>query len=117
MKKLLVLMALMGAALASLCGADLTGTWSASVVLDAGSGTATFNFKQTGETLSGTYSGTFGEAQITGTVKGDQVEWSFQNGQVGKVAYKGTFDGAGKMKGSVAYGQLGAGTFTAERKS
>jgi hypothetical protein len=33
------------------------------------------------------------------------------------VAYKGTFDGAGKMKGSVAYGQLGAGTFTAERKS
>jgi hypothetical protein len=116
MKKLVVLTVLVLTAL-TLRGADLTGAWSASVVLDAGSGTATFNFKQTGETLSGTYSGTFGEAQITGTVKGDQVEWSFQNGQVGKVAYKGTFDGAGKMKGSVTYGQLGAGRFTAERKS
>ena len=116
MKKLIVLTVLISAAL-TLRGADLTGTWSASVVLDAGSGTATFTFKQTGEALSGTYSGTFGEAQITGAVKGDQVEWSFENGQVGKVAYKGTLDGAGKMKGSVNYGQLGAGTFTAEKKT
>jgi hypothetical protein len=117
MKKLLVLMALMGAALAPLCGADLTGTWSASVVLDAGNGVATFTFKQTGEALSGSYSGTLGQAQVTGTVKGDQAEWSFENDQVGKVAYKGVLDSAGKMKGSVNYGQLGAGTFTAERKT
>jgi hypothetical protein len=117
MKKLLVLMALMGAALASLCAADLTGTWSATVVLDAGNGVATFTFKQTGDALSGTYSGTFGQAQVTGTVKGDQAEWSFENEQVGKVAYKGVLDGTGKMKGSVTYGQLGAGTFTAEKKT
>jgi hypothetical protein len=116
MKKLAVVTVLMLAALA-LRGADLTGTWSASVVLDAGNGVATFTFKQTGEALSGSYTGTFGQAQLTGTVKGDQAEWSFENGQVGKVAYKGTLDGAGKMKGSVNYGQLGAGTFTAEKKT
>jgi hypothetical protein len=87
------------------------------VVLDAGNGVATFTFKQTGEALSGTYSGTFGQAELTGTVKGDQAEWSFENGQVGKVSYKGVLDGAGKVKGSVIYGQLGAGTFTAERKT
>src|ERR1700677_235262 len=108
MKKLLVLMALMGVAL-TLRGADLTGTWSAAVVLDAGNGVATFIFKQTGEALTGSYSGTLGQAQVTGTVKGDQAEWSFENEQVGKVAYKGVLDGAGKMKGSVNYGQLGAG--------
>ena len=116
MKKLIVLAVLISAAL-TLRGADLTGTWSAAVVLDAGSGTATFTFKQTGEALTGTYSGTLGQAELTGTVKGDQAEWSFANDQVGKVAYKGVLDGAGKMKGSVTYGQLGAGTFTAEKKS
>lgn len=116
MKKLVVLTILTLTALA-VQAADLTGTWSASVVLDAGNGVATFTFKQTGEALSGTYSGTFGQAPLTGTVKGDQAEWSFDNGQVGKVSYKGVIDASGKMKGSVAYGQLGAGTFTAEKKS
>ncbi len=116
MKKLTILTVLTLAAL-TLRGADLTGTWAASVVLDAGSGIATFTFKQTGETLSGTYSGTLGEAQVTGTVKGDQAEWSFDSGQAGKIAYKGVLDAAGKMEGSVVYGQLGAGTFTAEKKT
>ena len=86
-------------------------------IVDAGNGVATFNFKQTGEALSGTYSGTLGQAQVTGTIKGDQAEWTFENDQVGKVSYKGTLDAAGKMKGSVVYGQLGAGTFTAEKKT
>lgn len=114
MKKLNALTVLMFSAL-TLLGADLTGTWSVAVVLDAGSGAATFTFKQTGDALSGTYTGTFGQAQVTGTVKGDQVEWSFDSDQVGKVTYQGTIDGAGKMKGTVIYGQLGKGTFTGER--
>jgi hypothetical protein len=116
MKRLTILTVLILAAF-PVQGADLTGTWTASVVLDAGSGVATFTFKQTGETLSGTYAGTFGEAQVTGTVKGDQAEWSFESGQAGKVSYKAVLDGSSKMKGSVVYGQLGAGTFTAERKT
>ena len=33
------------------------------------------------------------------------------------MSYKGVIDASGKMKGSVAYGQLGAGTFTAEKKT
>jgi len=101
----------------TLSGADLTGTWSVAVALDAGTGTATFTFKQTGEALSGTYSGTFGQAQVTGTVKGDQIEWSFDNEQVGKVTYNGVVDGTGKMKGTVTYGQLGKGTFAGEKKT
>jgi hypothetical protein len=114
MKKLTVITALMWSALA-LLGADLTGSWSVAVVLDAGSGAATFNFKQTGETFSGTYTGTFGTAQVTGTVKGDQIEWSFDAEQVGRVTYQGMLDGPDKMKGTVIYGQLGNGTFAGER--
>src|SRR5690349_24797330 len=86
----------------ALIAADLTGTWSANVMLDAGSGTATFTLKQTGDALSGSYSGTLGEAKVTGTVKGDQVEWSFTNDQVGKVSYTGKVEG-GKINGSVDY--------------
>jgi hypothetical protein len=115
MKKLAALFLLFFTA-AALWGADISGTWTANVVLDAGTGAATFVFQQKGETLAGTYSGVLGEAKLTGTVKGDQVEWSFDGGQAGKVAYHGTLDGASKMKGTTEYGQLGKGTFTADKK-
>ena len=100
----------------TLVAADLTGTWSANVVLDAGNGTATFVLKQMGDTLSGTYSGVLGESKVTGTVKGNQVEWFFQSDQVGKIVYVGTLEGTSKIKGSCEYGALGKGTFTAEKK-
>jgi hypothetical protein len=96
--------------------ADLSGTWSAAVTLDAGSGTATFVLKQSGDALSGTYTGALGEAKVTGTVKGDAVEWSFDNADAGKVKYTGTVKGGGKIEGTVEYGQLGKGTFVAEKK-
>jgi|HubBroStandDraft_6_1064221.scaffolds.fasta_scaffold457756_3 hypothetical protein len=114
MKKLAVLIVLVLSAL-KVFGADMTGTWQVAVVLDAGSGAATFTFKQTGEALTGTYSGTFGSSQVTGTVKGDQIEWSFDNDQVGHVTYQGSVDGAGKIKGTVIYGQLGKGSFAGEK--
>ena len=96
--------------------ADITGTWSAAVQLDAGSGTATFVLKQEGDALSGTYSGALGSAKVAGTVKGSDVEWTFENADAGKVVYKGKLEGDSKITGSVEYGQLGKGTFTAEKK-
>src|ERR1700685_3508369 len=113
MRRLLVLVALMSCALA-LAAADISGTWSASVQLDAGSGTATFVLKQSGDTLSGSYSGALGEAKATGSGKGDYVEWAFEAEDAGKVVYKGKLDG-GKIKGTVEYGQLGKGSFSAEK--
>ena len=115
MRKLVILFLLLTAALV-LGAADVSGTWSAAVVLDAGSGTATFVFQQQGAVLSGTYSGVLGEAKVTGTVMGDKVEWSFDGGQAGKVTFQGTLDGPAKMKGTAEYGLLGKGTFTAEKK-
>lgn len=95
--------------------ADISGKWTFHVVLDAGSGDPTFDFVQKGEQLTGTYNGTFGEAKLTGTVKGDKVEFSFGS-QAGTAKYSGTLDGATKMKGSCDYGdQAGKGTFTATK--
>jgi hypothetical protein len=112
MRRLLIVLALSALALVA---ADVSGTWSAAVTLDAGSGTATFVFKQAGDALTGTYTGVLGSADVRGTVKGNQVEWSFENSDAGKISYKGTLAGA-TIKGTVEYGQLGAGTFTAEKK-
>ena len=94
--------------------ADISGKWTFNVVLDAGSGSPTFEFQQTGDALAGTYKGTFGEAKVTGTVKGDKVEFSF-SGDAGSAKYSGTLDGATKMKGTCDYGEAGKGTFTATK--
>ena len=99
-----------------LAGADFSGTWSADVKLDAGSGTATFVFKQTGDKLTGTYTGVVGTANVAGSVKGSDVEWSFDSEQAGKISYKGTLDATGKIVGTVEYGQLGSGKFTAQKQ-
>ncbi len=94
--------------------ADISGKWTFNVVLDAGSGSPTFDFKQQGEKLTGTYHGQFGEANVTGTVKGDKVEFSF-GGDAGSAKYSGTIESTTKMKGTVDYGEVGKGTFTAEK--
>lgn len=95
--------------------ADISGTWTANVVLAAGSGTPTLELKQSGETLTGTYHGTFGDAPLKGTVKGDKVEFSFGN-DTAQAKYSGTLDGDAKMSGTVDYGEVGTGTFTATKK-
>jgi len=114
--KTLLVATLMLAGAGAIAAADITGTWSASVVLDAGSGIATLTLKQTGDAVTGTYMGTLGEAKVAGTVKGNQVELSFDGGPAGKITFTGTMDGASKFKGSCEYGLLGKGTFTAEKK-
>ena len=113
--KRLILTGILSAAL--LLAADITGTWSAEVETDMGSGTPAFAFKQTGGQLTGTYTGTFGEQKLTGTVKGDDVEFTFTvdaGGQTAKVVYKGKIEGA-SMSGSVDIGGLAKGTWKAKK--
>jgi hypothetical protein len=93
---------------------DVTGSWVFQVETSAGSGAPTFTFKQEGEKLMGKYSGQLGEADISGTVKGNQIEFSFTV-DVGKVTYTGTIEG-GTMKGKVELGDQASGTWTAKRK-
>jgi len=95
---------------------DITGKWEFKVQTPRRNGSPSFTFKQDGEKLSGTYSGLFGKAPLSGTVKGDQVEFSFKARFVGGVQYTGTIEGPTSMKGNVEYGNLGKGTFTAAKK-
>jgi len=98
--------------------ADVTGTWIMAVETGAGSGSPTFILVQKGEALSGSYKGQLGEAQVTGTVKGDEVTIEYKvDGQGGTLAvkYSGKTDGK-TMSGKVSLGQLGEGTFTGKKQ-
>jgi hypothetical protein len=96
---------------------DVTGAWSVTVETEAGSGNPSFTFKQEGEKLTGRYKGMLGEFDLTGTVKGDKIEFSIKvTGQVeGVVNYTGTTDGK-TMKGKVSLASLGEGTFTGKKQ-
>jgi hypothetical protein len=94
--------------------ADISGKWTFNVVLDAGSGSPTFEFTQSGENVTGMYHGQLGDAKVTGTVKGDKVELTIA-GDAGTAKYSGTIQSATSMKGTVEYGELGKGTFTAAK--
>ncbi len=97
---------------------DVTGTWNAVVDLDVGSGDVVFVFTQDGEMLTGNYQGLFGSASITGTVKGDTIEFTFGAEGAGEATYTGKIaaDAVGvTMEGTCDYGALGGGTWSAEK--
>jgi hypothetical protein len=98
---------------------NITGVWAFAVETAAGSGTPTFTFKQDGESLTGTYKGQFGEAPLTGTVKGSAIKFTVKvnaQGQDITINYTGTIENKDSMKGNAAFGDLGEGTWTAKRK-
>ena len=97
-----------------LSAADVSGKWEFHVVLDAGSGDPEFALVQKGEALTGTYTGTLGRVEVHGTVKGDDIEIRFEAGDEA-IQYVGKLEGSDRMKGTVKYGSLGSGVFTAQR--
>ena len=99
---------------------DVTGAWLFNV--DTGTpGTPTVTFKQTGDQLTGHYSSaTLGEADFKGTLKGQDITFSFAadaGGQAVDVVYKGTVSSNNDMKGTIdVAGGAVTGTFTGKRK-
>jgi hypothetical protein len=99
--------------------ADVSGSWTFQVNLDAGSGSPSFSFQQKGDVITGKYQGQLGESEVKGTVKGDQIAFSFkleQGGEAMTVEYEGTIESASSMKGKAKYGTFASGTWTASKK-
>jgi hypothetical protein len=101
--------------------ADISGTWEFSVSLDGGPQNVpmTFVFKQAGEKLNGYQSGGSGERKVTGTVKGNKVEFSVEGENRGDSAFKkiftGTIESPTKMAGTAEFIK-GPGKWTATKK-
>jgi hypothetical protein len=97
---------------------NVTGEWLFNVTTDQGGGTPTLSFKQDGETLTGKYQGQLGAADLTGTVKGNAIRFTFTidvQGQQAPVTYEGTVE-KNTMKGKLDIGGMVNGTFTATKK-
>jgi hypothetical protein len=88
---------------------DLNGTWGVQYMGGEGPIKMTFVLKQTGEKLTGDYTGPFGPRKVTGAVKGNKVVfgWEMSGNMAGPegptfvVAFKGTIESATKMTGTV----------------
>jgi hypothetical protein len=118
----IVVVAVMLSALHTNAQADkvnVTGKWLFNVETGAGSGTPTMTFTQDGEKLTGKYNGQFGDADLTGTVKGQDIAFSFNvdaQGTALTFKYTGTIENKDALKGKVEIAGLGEGTFTAKRQ-
>ncbi len=98
---------------------NVTGKWLFNVETGAGSGTPTMTFTQDGEKLTGKYNGQFGDADLTDTVKGQDIAFSFNvdaQGTALTFKYTGTIENKDALKGKVDIAGLGEGTFTAKRQ-
>ena len=99
-------------------GTNITGEWAFTVTTDQGGGTPAITFKQEGEKLTGKYAGQLGTADLTGTLKGNVVHFTFTldvQGQQAPVTYDGTVE-KNTMKGKLDIGGMATGTFTATKK-
>ena len=97
---------------------DITGSWEMTVESPQGTMVITANFKQDGETLTGTHVSEMGEAPLKGTVKGADVEYTLaldMGGQQMSIVHKAKVDGD-TMKGSADIEGMGTIAFTAKRK-
>ena len=97
---------------------NVTGEWAFTVTTDQGAGNPVITFAQDGEKLTGKYAGQLGNADLTGTVKGSAIHFTFTldvQGQQAPVTYDGTVD-KNTMKGKMDIGGMVNGTFTATKK-
>jgi autotransporter translocation and assembly factor TamB len=97
---------------------DITGQWEMTVESPQGQMVITANYKQQGETLTGTHVSEMGESPLKGTVKGADIEYTItidMGGQVMSIVHKAKVDGD-TIKGTADIEGMGSITFTAKRK-
>jgi hypothetical protein len=99
---------------------DVSGKWLFTVTSTAGTGTPTVTFKQAGDSLTGHYSSqTLGEVDFAGSIKADRITFGIKTevqGTALTVTYSGTVESTDAMKGTVDFGGMASGTFTAKRQ-
>lgn len=115
MRKTLLFAALFALPFVAHAATDITGTWQLKVELANQTGSPTFVLRQDADTITGKYTGAFGEADMKGTIKGDDITLEFDVTGI-HVHYEGRLNADGtKFAGTCDYGGQASGTFTATR--
>ncbi|WP_129648151.1 hypothetical protein [Peristeroidobacter agariperforans] len=102
---------------ASAADVNVAGRWEITVDTQMGSGTPHFDLKQNGAAITGTYQGQFGEAPVSGVLKGKELRLSFKvsgQGMDYEIVYTGTVEG-NSIQGKVSMGDALQGTFTGKK--
>ncbi len=98
--------------------ADITGDWEMTMQTRRGERKRDIHFEQEGEKLTVTWTGRMGEIKAEGTIKGNEIEWSFtretQRGDF-TMTYKGKVKG-NTMTGTMQMGERGSAEWTAKKK-
>lgn len=97
---------------------DITGTWALSIESPMGTRDSTMTAKQSGETFTGTIGGAQGTREISGTVKGNVIDFAMDvevQGNALHIEYTGTVEGDA-MKGTVKFGDFGEGAWTGKKQ-
>ena len=109
---------LLSLAVISLYAVDVAGEWEMTSEGRQGPRTQTITIEQDGEKITVTMEGRMGEMTGEGTLKGNEIEWSFvretPRGEF-TLAYRGTVEGD-TMSGTVAMGDFGEREWTAKKK-
>lgn len=98
--------------------ADVSGTWNMTVQSQQGTTNPTVTLQQEGQSLTGRYSSqTLGDADVTGSVDGNEITFSFTanvGGQSIPATYTATVEGD-QMSGDLDLAGQAAASFTATR--
>jgi hypothetical protein len=106
---------------ASAVPADITGTWEVTIHYPPPDGDyrATYVLKQDGEKVTGTYHGLHGPADVTGTLKADEVTLTVTVHSLTAITarFSGRLISGTKMSGTVTgTSSRGTETWSAEKK-
>ena len=110
-------------ALLGLLAADavnVSGQWQFQVKAPVGSGEVVFTLRQDAEKISGRSSGPLGDADVTGSIKGQKLTLSVMHEKGGKrmeETFTGTVEDTNSIKGTLTQQYMGDGTFTAKRQA
>ncbi len=94
----------------------IEGTWNVTIKSPVGELGATLELSGS-EELTGSFSSTQGDTDVSGKLDGDSLEFSgTMNGPMGREAltFTGTVSGE-EISGSVRFGSFGSGSWTASR--
>jgi hypothetical protein len=95
----------------------IDGNWNLTMNSPMGPRPVNATFAANGSELSGSFKGAQGEAPVSGTIEGNDLNFGATvNGPMGEMNLKfaGTFDGD-SVSGTVQFGAFGSGTFTGTR--
>jgi hypothetical protein len=97
---------------------DITGAWELTVESPQGTLTMTANYRQEGQTLTGTHVSEMGETPLKGMVKGVDIVYTLTidaGGQQFTITHTGKVDGD-TITGTADVGGMGSMNWTARRK-